>query len=109
MGDLTRIYFAGAERIPGTELPDNVTGDCPHVHLTPEKARLCIDNHDAAIKHDHGPRAFCDRIVMVTQKDTNWPVWYEEYPLGRWYRYDDGTRGPMESTDLYAGEGDLAD
>jgi len=58
-------YSAGSEYHPGTNLPRSVTGECPHRHRTPEAARRCIEEMDAAIKRGHGRDAYCDRIVMV--------------------------------------------
>jgi hypothetical protein len=68
-------YYAGAPCIPGTGLPRNVTGNCPHEHRTPEAAQRCIDALDRAIKRGHGPNAYCDRIVMVYEDETG-----ERYP-----------------------------
>lgn len=69
-----RYYFAGGRRMPGTGLPANVTGDCPHRHRTPEAAERCIDDMDRAIKRGHGPNAYCDRIVMVQLHPSD-PLW----------------------------------
>lgn len=60
-----RYYYAGAPYKPGTNLPDNVTGECKHQHTTPDEAQRCIDNLDASIKRGHGRSAYCDRVVMV--------------------------------------------
>lgn len=68
------IYYGGAPRHPGTPLPSNVTGECPHEHRTPEAAQRCIDDVDRSIKRGNGPGAYCDRVVMV------------------WHAYTSGTR-----------------
>jgi len=52
---------------PGTNIPANVTGDCPHLHKTPEAARRCIDDMDRAIKRGHGSDAYCDRSIIEVQ------------------------------------------
>lgn len=70
-----RWFFAGAARIPGTGLPGNVTGDCPHRHRTPEAAQRCIDAADRAIKAGHGPAAYSDRVVMVHEEDGTEHPW----------------------------------
>lgn len=63
---MTSAYFyAGAPNIPGTGMPRNVTGNCPHRHRTPEAAQRCIDAADRSIKAGHGPNAYADQIVMV--------------------------------------------
>lgn len=67
---MSTIYIAGACYHPGTTLPNNVTGECPHRHRTPEAAQKCIDTLDASIKRGHGSNAYCDRIVMVEDTDT---------------------------------------
>jgi len=58
-------YRAGAPHHPSTTLPSNVTGECPHLHRTPEAAEACIDRHDRAIKRGHGRNAYSDRVVMM--------------------------------------------
>ena len=63
-------YRAGSTWHPGTALPDNVTGECPHEHHTAAAAQACIDRLDAAIKRGHGPNAGCDRHVMVEHSTT---------------------------------------
>lgn len=60
-------YFAGALSIPGTGIPNNVTGNCPHRHLKPETAQACIDKMDRAIKRGHGNNAFCDRQIIIQE------------------------------------------
>jgi hypothetical protein len=62
-------YYAGAPRRPGTPIPMNVTGDCPHRHRSPEAAQRCIDDMDRSIKRGHGQNAYCDRVVMVVEVD----------------------------------------
>lgn len=57
-------YIAGAPFMPGTNLPSNVTGECPHRHRTPEAAQRCIDDMDRRIKRGHGRHAYCDRVVI---------------------------------------------
>lgn len=63
---MSRWYSAGADYHPGTNLPANVTGECPHRHRTPEAAQRCIDQMSAAISRGHG-NAYCDRVVMVEE------------------------------------------
>lgn len=61
-----RYFIAGSARmIPGTGLPANVTGDCPHRHRTPEAAQRCIDALDRSIKRGHGRNAYADRVVVA--------------------------------------------
>ena len=57
-------YIAGGYNHPGTNLPSNVTGDCPHVHRSIEAAQKCIAEMDASIKRGQGRSAYCDRIVI---------------------------------------------
>jgi|CXWL01.1.fsa_nt_gi hypothetical protein len=57
-------YIAGGHNHPGTNLPANVTGDCPHRHRTSAAAQRCIDSMDAAVKRGHGRNAYADRIVI---------------------------------------------
>lgn len=71
-------YYAGAPRRPGSNLPNNVTGECKHRHKTPEAAQRCIDALDRSIKRGHGEAAYCDRVVMVREAD------------GRVHTYADG-------------------
>lgn len=66
---MTTYYFAGSTYLPGTRVPDNVTGQCPHRHRTPEAAERCIERLDRAIKRGHGRNAYCDRIVMMADHD----------------------------------------
>jgi hypothetical protein len=61
-------YVAGATWLPGTMVPNNVTGECPHKHRTPEAAQRCIDRLDRSIKRGYGPNAFADRHVMVVDE-----------------------------------------
>lgn len=62
-------YVAGAPYHPGTRMPTNVTGECPHRHRTPEAAERCIEQMDRAIKAGHGPNAYCDRQVVAFSDD----------------------------------------
>ncbi len=71
-------YIAGGKRHPGTNLPSNVTGDCAHLHRTPEAAQACIDDMDRSIKIGHGERAYCDRLVLVCDEHGNGAVPYHE-------------------------------
>lgn len=78
MTEMTR-YIAGGKRIPTTDLPGNVTGDCPHLHRTPQAAQACIEATDRAIKRGHGPNAYCDRIVLACDDDGHGATpWTEE-------------------------------
>lgn len=65
-------YYAGAPLHPGTCIPNNVTGECPHKHRTPGAAQKCIARMDASIKRGH-PGAYCDRVVMVYDDGTHVP------------------------------------
>lgn len=58
-------FYAGAPNMPTNSIPNNVTGNCPHRHRTPEAAMDYIREMDRAIKRGHGTNAYCDRIVMV--------------------------------------------
>ena len=69
-------YRAGGVRAPGTDWASNVTGDCPHLHRTPEAAQACIDDMDRKIKRGHGPNAYCDRIVLVCDEHGHGAVPY---------------------------------
>jgi len=62
-------WIAGGYNLPGTNVPANVTGDCPHLHLTSEAAQRCISATDKAIKRGHGRNAYCDRIVIEVEVD----------------------------------------
>jgi len=73
-----RYYLGGAPFLPGTNLPGNVTGECPHRHRTPAAARACIESVDRAIKRGHGENAYCDRVVMVTDGQGTRPYVREE-------------------------------
>ena len=64
-------YVAGSVHHPGTTLPRNVTGECPHRHRTIAGAARCIEAHDRAIKQGHGPHAFSDRQVIEVD-----PYWH---------------------------------
>lgn len=56
-------YVAGATWMHGTNVANNVTGECPHRHRTPEAAQRCIDRMDRAIARAN-PGAYCDRVVI---------------------------------------------
>jgi len=61
-----RIYWiAGAHDDPGTGLPENRTGDCPHRHRSARTARQCIVATDRRMKKEHGESASCDRVVIL--------------------------------------------
>lgn len=62
-------YYAGAPRHPGTPLPSNVTGECPHEHRSPEAAQRCIDELDRSIKRGTNGHGHADRVVMVHWQD----------------------------------------
>ena len=66
-------FYAGAPYHPGTNLPSNVTGECPHRHRTAAKAQDCIRKLDRSIKRGHGLNAYCDRIVMVHDSEGRRP------------------------------------
>jgi hypothetical protein len=68
-------YKAGAPHHPGTALPNNVTGECPHRHRTPEAAQRCVARADRAIKRGHGTNAYSDRIVIEVADDGRRSVW----------------------------------
>jgi hypothetical protein len=70
-------YRAGAPWHPGTNLPRNVTGECPHRHRTPQAAQRCIDELDRSIKNGHGAGAYCDRVVMAEDHDNGGRWVYE--------------------------------
>lgn len=61
---MTTYYIAGAPNHPGTTLPANVRGDCPHRHRTPEAAQRCADADDRSVKKGHGQHAYSDRRVI---------------------------------------------
>jgi hypothetical protein len=67
-------YYAGAPNHPGTTLPANVTGNCPHHHRSYETAERCIRETDRAIKRGNGPAAYCDRQVMVYECGDRYPA-----------------------------------
>lgn len=71
-------WIAGGARHPGTGMPSNVTGDCPHLHRTPDAARSCIERTDRAIKRGNGPNAYADRLVLITDRHGNHAVPYDE-------------------------------
>ena len=59
------IYFAGAPFIPGTGIPNNVTGECGHKHKTPEAAQSCIDKSNRSLQRSIGMHySYIDRRVM---------------------------------------------
>ena len=66
---MKRYYYAGAPYHFGTNLPNNVTGECGHEHKTPEAAQRCIDELDASIKRGSNGSGYCDRVVMVREAD----------------------------------------
>lgn len=66
-------WYAGAPFQPGTEIPNNVTGECPHKHRSPDAAQGCIDRVDASMKRRFGENAYCDRVVMVHDENGSRP------------------------------------
>ena len=72
-----QYYYGGAPYHPGTSLPNNVTGECPHKHKTPGAAQRCIDDMTRSMREGHGPAAYCDRVVMVAEA-------VRERGTGRW-------------------------
>lgn len=69
-------WYAGAPFKAGTNLPNNVTGECGHKHKSPDGARQCIARVDASMKRGFGPSAYCDRVVMVHDENGT-RVWSE--------------------------------
>ena len=64
------IYFAGAPFIPGTGIPNNVTGECCHVHKSAQAAQKCIDKVNGKFKNQAGmAHCYVDRIPMMQSQE----------------------------------------
>lgn len=71
-------YLAGGSNHPGTTIPANVRGDCPHQHRTPAAAQACADADDRSVKLGHGPHAYSDRRVLAVEEGLKRPLTPEE-------------------------------
>ena len=78
---MKRYYYAGAPYHSGTNLPNNVTGECEHEHKTPKAAQRCIDELNASIERDSNGKGYCDRVVMVRKADGESRVYVPEVAL----------------------------
>jgi hypothetical protein len=58
-------WYAGAPFHVGTNLPNNVTGECSHRHNSPDAAKACIVRVDASMK-----RGFYS-VCLVTSGSLN--------------------------------------
>lgn len=59
-------YECSAKFLPGTDLPDNVTGDCGHKHRTLNGALKCLRHHRSGCAAQGG---YSDRSIF--QVDEN--------------------------------------
>lgn len=66
MSYTVEYFTAGGMNHPGTGMPANVTGDCPHRHRSPDTAQRCIDDANRRLQSHEGTRnAYYDRGVIA--------------------------------------------
>ena len=63
------VYFGGAPYLQGTMLPNNVMGECGHLHRSPDTAQQCIDKANKRLKKQIGmANCYVDRHVMQQEQ-----------------------------------------
>lgn len=66
MSTTTIRYIAGAMNRAGDPTPNNVMGDCGHLHRTPEAAQDCIDQVQRGLARQSSGY-YCDREVIEVE------------------------------------------